>query len=138
MPTTCPAWRVRLNGDPGLESRGSSRLLPTCVSPRLRSLSFGATIPSWPIPQLGLRTRGVVRRPRRVSMNRARGSLIEQQQYLACPCLHCATALTELADDRESKSLLIEAHGARHIAHVQRGFKDAIGFGAHRVLRLVI
>jgi hypothetical protein len=48
--------------------------------------------------------------------------------------MHRTTPLAELTDDRESKSLLVETNGARQIAHVQRGFKDAVRFGAHRSL----
>src|SRR4029077_18967472 len=65
---------------------------------------------------------------------RERSSLLEEQQYLAWACLHGAPTLAEIADDRESKRLLIEAHGATQIANVQRGFKDAIGLGAHGAL----
>src|SRR5260370_29615689 len=66
--------------------------------------------------------------------DRARSSLLEEQQYLAWACVHGATALAELADDRESKYFLIEANRARHIAHIQREFQDPIRFVAHRRL----
>src|ERR1700730_14941940 len=52
-PTMYPAWRVRSNGGPGLESKGSSLPIPTSASLLLRFLLFGATIPSWPIQQMG-------------------------------------------------------------------------------------
>src|SRR6202011_5143005 len=42
--------------------------------------------------------------------------------------VHRATTLAELADDAEPKSLLVGANGAWHIAYVQRGFNNSIGF----------
>src|SRR5271167_4922692 len=48
--------------------------------------------------------------------------------------MHRATTLAELANDREPKRFLVEASGAGHIAHVQRGFKNATGFRMHHSL----
>jgi membrane associated rhomboid family serine protease len=63
-PTIHRAWQLRPNDGPGLESKGSSLPIPKSASLPMRFLLFGATIPSWPIRQMGLQTQRVVRRPR--------------------------------------------------------------------------
>src|SRR6516165_4126917 len=60
-----------------------------------------------------------------------RGPLFEQQQDLLRTCLQRAASLAKFAYDSESKSLLIETNGARHITHVERRFKNAIRFRLH-------
>src|SRR6516165_5520640 len=60
-----------------------------------------------------------------------RGPLFEQQQDLLRTCLQRTASLAKFAYDSESKSLLIETNGARHITHVERRFKNAIRFRLH-------
>jgi hypothetical protein len=55
---------------------------------------------------------------------------------LARACMHCATTLAEVGYDAEPKYFLVEANGARNIAHVQRGFKNAVCFRGHDFSRL--
>jgi hypothetical protein len=52
-PTMCPAWRVRSNGGPGLESKGSSLRIPTSASLLRQFLLCGATIPNWVVRPMG-------------------------------------------------------------------------------------
>src|SRR6516164_9257201 len=61
----------------------------------------------------------------------ARGPFFEQQQDLLRTRLQGTASLAKFAYDSESKSLLIETNGARHITHVERRFKNAISFRLH-------
>src|SRR6266700_940195 len=67
--------------------------------------------------------------------NFAGGSFFEEQQYLMRAGMHGAAALTEVTNQGKSENVLIKANGMSQIAHVQRGFQDAIGCWAHRSLR---
>src|ERR1700693_730489 len=43
-------------------------------------------------------------------LDRARSSLLEQQQHLACTCVTRAATLAKLADDAKPKGLLVKAN----------------------------
>src|ERR1700752_1630398 len=67
--------------------------------------------------------------------NFARGSFLEEQQYLMRAGMHATAALAEVTNHGKPENVLIKANGMSQIAHVQRRFQDAIGCSAHRSLR---
>src|ERR1043166_12475 len=71
-------------------------------------------------------------------LDRARSSLLEEQQHLARTRLHGATPFTKVADNAEAEDVFIEANRARYIAHVQRGFDNTIGSGRHKSLLVAL